>query len=91
MPGITITLEQLRILIGRQVQHHGIDCQVIEILEDGPALILQDSEMHRGVQADQFGEAHRLVVETYTVPVFVADGSAYHPDFILLELEQHIR
>ncbi len=84
MPDITMTLEQLRILIGRQVQHHGIGCQIIEVLEDGPALILQDSEMHRGVQADQFGEAHRLVVETYTVSVFIADGSAYHPDFVLL-------
>ena len=86
-----VTIEQLRNLIGQQVQYRGIACQIIEILEDGPALILQDSEMHTGFQADQFGEAHRLVIETYTIPVYIADGSAYHPDFVLMELPSFLR
>ncbi len=82
---IVITLPQLRGMIGTEVRHRGMTCRVIEVLEDGPALVLQNVNQ-RSLQADQFGEPHRHVPDTYTVPVLGADRRFLHPDFLLLDL-----
>ena len=58
----------------------------MEILEDGPALVLRDCEMHTVIQADQHGEAHRRVPTTITIPLFDRDGSALNPALIDLDL-----
>lgn len=86
MSSIEITLDQLRGFIGVCVHHNGVDCCIIEVLEDGPALVLMDHELHTTIQEDQFGSAHRRVVETFTIPVLSHDGSELHPDFIELDL-----
>ncbi len=67
----------LRKLIGRQARYHGVKYEIIEVLEDGPSLVLEDCENHKTIQADQHGEAHRRVPQTVTLHIpFLPDGEA---------------
>ena len=77
-------MERLRSLIGQHVSHLGIACQIIEVLEDGPSLVLQESTPHSIIQADQHGEAHRRVVPSHTVPVRDAVSGQINPAFAKL-------
>jgi len=86
----TIDLEKLRSLIGVKVEHNGVTCEIIEILEDGPTLILQDCELHPVIQADQHGEAHRRVPTTRSMPVLNQDGAEFTSHFLELGLDQCI-
>lgn len=79
-------IEQLRGMIGMTVSYRGIVCCVIEVLEDGPALVLLDHERGITLQSDQFGEPGRQVPETYVVPVWEHGGDELHDDFLALEL-----
>lgn len=81
--GIDISVERLRRLIGAAVRHAGVDCRIIEVLEDGPSLVLQ-SEMGQSIQPDQYGEAHRWVPHTLTIPVFNDEKTELNPDFLAL-------
>ncbi|HKJ22830.1 MAG TPA: hypothetical protein VKA13_07050, partial [Gammaproteobacteria bacterium] len=81
--GIDITVERLRSLIGVAVRHAGVDCRIIEVLEDGPSLVLQ-SDMGQSIQPDQYGEAHRWVPYTLTIPIFTEDKTELNPDFLSL-------
>ena len=81
-----ITIDQLRGLIGERVSFREIQCCVIELLEDEPALVLQDREEHTVIQDNQYGEPHRRVACTYTVPVLSRDRHSLHPDFLAMEL-----
>lgn len=69
--------DDLRHIIGQQLNYKGHACEVIEVLEDGPQLVLrnldvanaEDQELSRNpIQPNQFGEAHRRTPETFTVP-----------------------
>lgn len=81
-----INVERLHSLIGHEVEFAGVPCQVIEILEDGPALILQHRHHLTTIQADQHGEAHRRVPTTITVQVYEEYGVTLHADFHSLNL-----
>ncbi len=85
MVGISITLEQLRNMIGVHVEHQGISCKVVEVLEDGPALVLISIDENH-IQADQYGNPARRVPQTFTVPILSADGSSIHPAYMALDL-----
>jgi len=82
---ISITTEQMRDMIGMQVRYHEVYCRVVEILEDGPAIILEDLEQHISIQPDQHGEAHRKVPKTYTITVLTHDKLEFTPAFLALE------
>ncbi|RMD68397.1 MAG: hypothetical protein D6819_09460 [Gammaproteobacteria bacterium] len=77
-------LEQLRTLIGQRVLFEGYLCRVIEVLEDGPSLVLLDTEKPN-IQPNQYGEAHRLAPRTFTVPVWDEEQGTLHPQFLELE------
>ncbi len=81
-----INVDRLRNLIGHEVVFAGVSCQIIEVLEDGPALILQHSHQHTTIQADQHGEAHRRVPSTITIQIYDPQGVALHADFSSLNL-----
>ena len=83
---IILTLAQLRSLIGLRMQHLGELCQVIEVLENGPALVLQSLAPQPGIQPNQHGEANRFAPITYTISVLNHDRSELHPDYLALEL-----
>ena len=87
MDEIVITLEQLRGMIGLKVRHQGLSCQVIEVLEDGPSLVLQNCKAVSTIQADQFGDANRRVPQTQTIPVLTPDKKELHALFLSLDLE----
>lgn len=86
MDCINLSLSQLRSLIGQSVSHRGTACHVIEILADGPALVLQDAERNTDIQDNQFGEPNRRVPRIYLVPLLDDDGTTIHPDFMRLGL-----
>ena len=86
MSEIIITLDQLRGMIGLRLFYQGIQCQVIEVLEDGPSLVLQSIEEEPGIQANQHGEATRRVPVTYTVPVLNNTKDELHSQFLELDL-----
>jgi hypothetical protein len=78
-------VEHLREMIGLAVAYRGIECCVVEVLEDGPWLVLSTRD-RRALQDNQFGEPRREVPETYTVPVWDEGGTGLHRDFLSLGL-----
>ena len=81
MSRISISLDQLRNMIGVQVYHQGISCKVIEVLEDGPSLVLISIDENH-IQADQYGNPQRRVPETFTIPVLTTDGDEIQPAYL---------
>lgn len=97
-PMITLSIAQLRCLIGSRVSYEGAVCEIIEVLEDGPALILQyveddaaSQDAHVVIQPDQHGEAHRRVPTIVTVPILSPDGRHYHPAFLQLDVLEELK
>ena len=82
------SLSQLRQLIGARVRYLEELWQVIEVLDDGPALILENLG-RRVVQQNQYGEGHRRVPHRVSVPVFNPDERSLSPDFRALTVERH--
>ena len=82
---VNLTINQLHGLIGLRVIFQSQPWEIIEILEDGPALVLQDSQRHTVIQPDQYGEAHRRAPSTVTIPVFTLDKTELHPSFLSLD------
>ncbi|KPK41050.1 MAG: hypothetical protein AMJ69_00055 [Gammaproteobacteria bacterium SG8_47] len=83
----TIIIEELRTLIGCRVRHGGILCEVVEILEHGPFVVLLNLEHGTIIQTNQHGDASRRVPLTYTIPVMHHTEGDVHPTFAALELE----
>ncbi len=68
--------ENLLALIGQQVTYHQHRCEIIELL-DGCQLVLQVLENDHDIQPTQYGEGHRTVPVTYTLPVFDGEGNLH--------------
>lgn len=84
MSEITITLDQLRDLIGILVRYRNVDYQVVEVLEDRPSVVLQTT--NKVIQPNSHGHPTRRVPETITIPVLTEDKLGLAPEFLLLEL-----
>ena len=76
----------LRQYIGRYALHQNKRFEIIEVLEDEPALVMQDCERRTTIQADQHGEAHRRVPQTVTVTIPVDDNGRYDISEVDIEL-----
>lgn len=76
-------------LIGQQVTYHGHRCEIIELIDDC-SLVLQQLEPGSHIQPSQYGEGHRAVPVTYTVPVFDAEGEL-HPELVAAGLVPALR
>ncbi len=85
MTTLKFSLHQLRGMIGVVVSYEGQRFQVIEVLEDGPYLVLQHSE-DTSLQPDQHGDPRRRVPHTVTIPVFEKNGSEFHSRLLSLDL-----
>lgn len=81
-----VDVAKLRNLIGHEVHFDGQRCQIIEVLEDGPAVILQNQDHDTTIQPDQHGEAHRKVPATFTIPVLCQEGEGLNPEFSAMQL-----
>ena len=82
---LDITINQLRGLIGLQVHYKHCDCVIVEVLEDGPSLVLRAHEA-TSIQQDQHGEAHRHVPRTMTIPVLSKDKTELSSALLSLDL-----
>ena len=85
MNRLEITTVQLRSMIGLSVRYEGRFCRVIEVLDEGPSIILETAEQHRRIQPDQHGEAHRKVPLTYLVEILSADQLEFSASFLSIE------
>jgi hypothetical protein len=79
-------IDALRHYLGRNVTYQGSIYEIIEVLDEPPTLILQDSEEHTTIQADQHGEAHRRVPQTRTVPIPIDESGHYDISEVGIEL-----
>ena len=79
MQTVDISLTQLRNLIGARTRCEDADCVVIEVLEDVPALVLENCACATVIQPDQQGSAKRRVPQRFTVPVLLEGGQQINP------------
>jgi hypothetical protein len=87
MPDLDPTLETLRSLLGRRVRHEDSVWVVVDVLADGPSLVLRDCEDHVALQRDQFGEPTRLVPRTVLLRVWEAETQQPTPEFLGLDIQ----
>jgi len=83
---IILTLEQLRSLIGLRMYHQTVLCQVVEVLEDGPSIVLQSLSSMQHIQPNQHGDASRRAPTNYTISVLNEDKTELHSDYLALNL-----
>ncbi len=82
---LPITVKELRKMIGLSVHYKGQDGSIIEVLEDGPSLVLQAAgDGH--IQHNLHGHPTRRSPNTLTVRVLSENGTSLHRDFLELEL-----
>ena len=79
-------LTALRNLLGAEVIHQGVRCRLLEGLDDGPSLVLEDCEENTAIQENQYGGLWRRVPKIYTVPVVTTETREFHPLFVALKL-----
>jgi len=72
-------LTRLRRMIGQQVRLHGDLHQVIEILPEGPVVVLQALQQASVIQANAQGEASRLVPRIVEVPACLGGENTLDP------------
>jgi len=70
---------ELQSLIGRTAVYEGRVFTVMELLREGPSLVLVEQAADRVIQSDQFGKARRRVPKTWTIPALSRDGSDFSP------------
>jgi len=75
-------MAELRLLLGRTLTHQDRPLRVIDVLRQGPVLVLSDSRT--GIQADMHGDPRRRVQRTLSLSVLNEHASDLHPT--LLEL-----
>ena len=74
-------------MIGIQVYYNNKACQVIEVLEDGPSLVLQEVHAEASpIQTNQYGNAHRRTPETFCIPVLSTTKTELSAPFLALDL-----
>lgn len=83
-----VSCDDLLTLIGQQVVYHRQTCEIIELL-DGCELVLQVLAPESNIQPTQYGEGHRPVPVTYTVPVFDGEGEL-HADLKAAGLDKRL-
>jgi len=82
---LPISVKELRAMIGMGVCYHGIESTIIEVLEDGPSLVLQ-SISSASIQSNLHGHPTRRSPQTLAVRVLSENGTALHKEFLDLDL-----
>ena len=68
-----LSISSLRAYIGRELEYGGNRCIVIDVLEDGPQLVLR-AIGQKSIQADQWGEARRRTPDSFAVSIYEQDA-----------------
>jgi hypothetical protein len=82
---IQLSLDQLHGMIGVSVSYRGHAWRVVEVLEDGPSLVLEADES-RDIQTDMHGRARRHVRENIEIAILSADKTRLSLEFLDLDL-----
>ncbi len=85
---LPISVNELRSMIGLRVSYQGSTCSIIEVLEDGPSLVLQETGTAASIQSNLHGQPTRRSPQTLTVRVLSENGTALHREFLELDLEE---
>mgnify|MGYP000568952745 CR=1 FL=1 len=86
METLPISLAQLQGMIGMHLRWRAVDYAVVEVLEDGPALVAQSLAANTTIQGDMHGRARREVQQVVVIPVLNLDKTLLHPEFLEIEL-----
>lgn len=86
MSTISISIEQLRGLIGLRVIHQDEACRVIEVIEESIAIVIEHEERDPVIQSDQHGHARRKVPQLTIIPVLNSQADEFSAAFLCLEL-----
>jgi hypothetical protein len=81
---VLFRVEKLQNLLKRSITYQGVECRIIEILAEGPALVLQDCRQERVIQGNQHGEASRRAPRLITVNLLNVRRDGINP--VLAEL-----
>ena len=73
-------------MLGLRVRYRGAIYSVLEIIEDGPAIVLEPETASSSIQADAYGNARRQTRTLLTIPVLSADQQQIHPEFLAIDL-----
>jgi hypothetical protein len=80
-------INEMARLLGRRITHQGVPCEVIDVLTEGPSLVLERLDHDDNViQGDEHGDPRRRVPRTYTVPLRSEIHTELHP--VVLELAE---
>ena len=74
----------LRAWLGREVNWRGQRYRVVELLEDGPALVLESAGATHHIQPDAHGRPRREARDTLAIPAWDAVRQEPHADFLEL-------
>jgi hypothetical protein len=80
-----ISPDQLHEMIGLSFMWKNERYTAIEIIDHPPTLIAQKCIPAPAIQADVHGRAHRQISPSVSIPVYSADGSKLHPEFLLIK------
>ena len=80
-----ISITELRKLIGSEVTYNNETHQIIEVLENGPTLVLQQHQ-NSSIQINQFGNANRRTPDTVCIEVLSNDKNEFSSLFVSLGL-----
>lgn len=83
---IELSIQQLRGLIGLRVQYLQCQCLIVEVLEDGPSIVLEDCTENTVIQPNQHGTPNRRVPGNFTIPVLSPDKHELSSEFLTLDL-----
>lgn len=75
-------LDRLRGLIGRDCEHLGRRCRLVEVLADEGVLVLESRGGLPPVQLDQFGQASHRANEVVQIPIFGADRDHFSDELM---------
>jgi hypothetical protein len=83
----TQLVKQLRRTIGTPVEHNGVRCTVVELLEEPLCLVIQVQGTGTAIQDNQFGSPQRRVTQVFTIPC-LSEGNAgeLHQELLSLGL-----
>lgn len=80
-------IQQLRNTIGTAVNYNGVQCTVVELLEEPLSLVIQAITARTTLQDNQFGAPRRRVTQVFTLPCLSdTDEGGLHPELLSLGL-----
>lgn len=75
-------LNRLRGLIGRDCEHMGSRCRLLEVLPDEGTIVLERSDTLPAIQTDQYGQASHRAQDLVQIPIFGADRDHFSDELM---------